>query len=445
MSKYSIGFDIGIASVGWSVIDIEQNGRIEDLGVRLFTARNNDNTEERRNARGSRRLSRRRKVRLNDAKKHLNQNGFDKDSHYDHVDPYLLRVKGLDEKLSKSEIYRVVLHILKKRGINYLDDEIEDSGSETQEYRQQVNKNAQMLKDMTPGQIQYQRLQKNGRVRTGTNSKNEYQLNIFTTQAYAKELYQILVKQAEYHDEIDEAFIHYLFNPDNKSGLVYRKRPYYHGPGNKFNHSPYGRWAEYAENGEPADNIFDKLIGKDIAGNIRASGNSITAQKYNLLNDMNNLILPRENEKFTAEEKEELIDELMTGDFSKYGVNNFAKTFGFKVDDIKGWRLNAKDKPEMHLLDAYRAWKKIFAEHDIDITTIPDATLDQIAFVTTLNTDKDAVIDTLNKRLPDLDSKIFDAVVEDFGRLRQKKNNKSWHSFSLATMQKLIPELIGVL
>jgi CRISPR-associated endonuclease Csn1 len=35
---YSIGLDLGISSVGWSVID-ERTGNVIDLGVRLFSAK----------------------------------------------------------------------------------------------------------------------------------------------------------------------------------------------------------------------------------------------------------------------------------------------------------------------------------------------------------------------------------------------------------------------
>ncbi len=42
--KYRLGLDIGIASVGWSVIKLNENDepvRIEDLGVRTFIAAEN--------------------------------------------------------------------------------------------------------------------------------------------------------------------------------------------------------------------------------------------------------------------------------------------------------------------------------------------------------------------------------------------------------------------
>lgn len=42
---YSIGLDIGIASVGYSVIETN-SGRIIELGARIFEARNSDNNIE---------------------------------------------------------------------------------------------------------------------------------------------------------------------------------------------------------------------------------------------------------------------------------------------------------------------------------------------------------------------------------------------------------------
>lgn len=38
---YSIGLDLGISSVGWSVID-ERTGNVINLGVRLFSAKNSE-------------------------------------------------------------------------------------------------------------------------------------------------------------------------------------------------------------------------------------------------------------------------------------------------------------------------------------------------------------------------------------------------------------------
>lgn len=64
--RYTMGLDIGIASVGWAVIN-EDKSRIEDLGVRVFKKAEEPDGKSlnlaRREARGSRRRIRRRATR----------------------------------------------------------------------------------------------------------------------------------------------------------------------------------------------------------------------------------------------------------------------------------------------------------------------------------------------------------------------------------------------
>lgn len=441
---YSIGLDIGIASTGWSVINSE-TGRIVDLGVNLFKARNSENNSERRDARGSRRLNRRRITRLNDAKNILEKIEIKKDKKDKHSCPYKLRVKGLEEKLTKSEIYIVVTHIVKKRGISYLDDESQEATDAGQNYKAEVNRNAQLLKKHTPGEIQLKRLREDGRVRTGINNKGEYQLNVFTVQAYADELKRILKTQQVFYPEITDEVIDRFVGKGlgEKAGLVYRRRPYYHGPGNKNNNSPYGRWVDYKEEGKPKNNIFDQLIGKDLLDELRASNLSLTAQKFNLLNDLNNLEINRETPKVTTEEKNQILNYLIKENVSRFGPTNIANILDVKMEDIKGWRIDKKEKPLIHSLKSYRDWRKTFRDYDIELNDVPTETIDSIAKIVTLNTEKDAIINTLNIELPYLSDELRKVVINEFHVLRKKGNNKSWHNFSVKLMNILIPELLN--
>ena len=72
MAKLVLGIDIGIASVGYGLIDLE-TGDFIDYGVRLFKEATAEDNENRRNKRGSRRLISRRKNRLSDMKKLLEE------------------------------------------------------------------------------------------------------------------------------------------------------------------------------------------------------------------------------------------------------------------------------------------------------------------------------------------------------------------------------------
>lgn len=70
---------------------------------------------------------------------------------------------------------------------------------------------------------------------------------------------------------------------------------------------------------------------------------------------MNNLtITSRENEKFTRDEKKRIIKYLLEEDLARFGIKDFCKFFNLKENNIKGWRVNNKDKHEIHLLNAYR-------------------------------------------------------------------------------------------
>lgn len=441
---YNIGLDIGIASVGWAVLD-DVSGNIDDLGVRLFSARNSDNNAERRTARSTRRLLRRRVTRLNDAKKILEDAGFTREKQFNQESPYEIRVRGLEEKLEKGEIYKAVTHIVKRRGISYLDDENVEAQSEGVTFKDEVNRNARLLQEFTPGQIQLQRLRDGGKVRTGYNNQNEYQLNIFTVGAYAKELERILTTQQAFYPEITDEFVQSFVGQGTgeNAGLVYRKRPYYHGPGNAANNSPYGRWSEYKEKGKPANNIFDQLIGKDLIGEIRASGISLSAQKFNLLNDLNNLTINREENKLTTSEKNQVIEHLMNAEVKSFGPKDLAKLLEMDPKDIKGWRVDKNDKPLIHNMGTYRTWKRIFLEYDIDLDDIPVETVDTIAKVITLNTDLDAVKQTIELELPDASDEIKDMIFNNFHQLKVKGSNATWHSFSTKLMGILIPELIN--
>ena len=131
--KYSLGLDIGTTSIGWAVIDLE-NERIHDVGVRIFEKPEDPQSgkslaEPRRTARSARRRLKRRRQRLNTLKHFFVENNLlsadeiatildpDKDKSYKEANnPYLLREKGLREKLTNSELFIALYHIAKRRG-----------------------------------------------------------------------------------------------------------------------------------------------------------------------------------------------------------------------------------------------------------------------------------------------------------------------------------------
>ena len=143
MVERILGIDLGISSLGWAVVeydkDNDENNTIVDCGVRLFTAAETPKEKEspnkgRREARGLRRVIKRRRVRMNTIKnllvmhklidkKVLNQESGIFHSQSSRVDVWKLRHDALYRLLSGDELARVLIHIAKHRGYKFLGDE----------------------------------------------------------------------------------------------------------------------------------------------------------------------------------------------------------------------------------------------------------------------------------------------------------------------------------
>ena len=125
--KYTIGLDIGIASIGWAVINNDKN-RIEDLGVRIFKKAEETDGKAlnlaRREARGMRRRIRRRKTRMKKIKETFVKYGLVSQEELENlyvltdssIDVWELRALGLEQKLDRKDWARVLTSIAKRRG-----------------------------------------------------------------------------------------------------------------------------------------------------------------------------------------------------------------------------------------------------------------------------------------------------------------------------------------
>ncbi|SFG31232.1 type II CRISPR RNA-guided endonuclease Cas9 [Sporolactobacillus nakayamae] len=126
--KYSIGLDIGISSVGWSVINLDKK-RIEKMGARLYDAAENPKNGSslaapRRDARSARRRLRRRRYRVGKVRQFILEKGLltrgQMEQLYDwkagDLDIWLVRVNALERLLTDREFARVLVHLAKNRG-----------------------------------------------------------------------------------------------------------------------------------------------------------------------------------------------------------------------------------------------------------------------------------------------------------------------------------------
>ena len=141
MAKYIFGLDIGIASVGWAVLD---ETRIVDLGVRCFDKAEDHEGKPRNLARRQARLSRRRLYRrawrlmqlarlfkreglVPSAKLFTQNEAFTEPDISDPkgkrqrvISPWELRRQGLDRLLTPLEWARVIYHLCKHRGFYWI-------------------------------------------------------------------------------------------------------------------------------------------------------------------------------------------------------------------------------------------------------------------------------------------------------------------------------------
>lgn len=129
MRACTLGLDIGSKSIGWALLQSSKNPAIIDIGVRVFPEgvdRDTKGAEKsknatRREARGARRVHRRRHFRRDQLVKTLKTSGLLPNDEQEleellKKEPYQFRAKGLNEQLSLYEFGRVLFHLNQRRG-----------------------------------------------------------------------------------------------------------------------------------------------------------------------------------------------------------------------------------------------------------------------------------------------------------------------------------------
>lgn len=432
----NLGLDIGVASVGWAVVN--ENYEVLELGSDLFKEANPQNNQERRGFRQARRIKRRQKTRKSDFTKLWLNYGFN----IPNQDPELLvrvRVRALSEKINEEELFFVLKSALKHRGISYLEDAIDENMTSNNDYKKGLMINEKKLQSKYPCEIQLERYEKYGEYRgniTVTENGERVTLsNVFTSGAYEKEINKILKTQKQYNIKISDEFISKYLN------ILTRKREYYVGPGNELSRTDYGRYTtKIGENGEyiTEENIFEKLIGKCSVykDELRAASATYTAQEYNMLNDLNNFVI--NGRKLTEKEKCQIIETVKTSD-----VINMKKILsnitGEKIDRIPGARIDKDDKEIFFKFEQYNKMRKELNEIGFDISSLDRDELDKIGNILTLNTEGEAIINAINRAGLKLNEEVKNCLVQ----IRRKNGSlfNKWHSFSLKLMNEIIPEM----
>lgn len=423
--NYNIGLDIGIASIGWSVIDLDNN-RIEDLGVRIFQKAEHPKNGEplalpRRAARGTRRVLRRKAYRLRRLVKLLIDSNFvaDKEEfdnnfkiNKNQKDIWELRYDALQRKLTNLELVRVLIHISKRRGFKS-NRKSETTDSDSGKLLTGIDSNQKILVEKnyrTIGEMFY----KDEKFKEHKRNKSGDYSNTVSRSMLEAELKIIFESQKAFGNNlITEEFSAKFLEIFNS------QRP-------------------YATKGD-----IEKLIGKCTfeKSEPRAVSMSYTAERFTLLQTINNLRLVVDDEdiNLTAAQREKLIEMAYTTSAIKY--KQIRKTL--KLSDgeyFKGLNYNNKDNknPEESVfiqLKGFHKLKSKITKHcepgaweDLIMST---DNLDTIAYALTVYKDDNDIIEHLESNL--IDNQIIEAVLDiNFSKVKH---------LSLVAMKKLIPYL----
>ncbi|PTI92141.1 type II CRISPR RNA-guided endonuclease Cas9 [Staphylococcus simulans] len=404
--NYILGLDIGITSVGYGIIDYETRDVI-DAGVRLFKEANVENNEGRRSKRGARRLKRRRRHRLQRVKKLLfDYKLLNEDSEISGINPYEARVKGLSEKLSDEESSAALLNLAKRRGVHNVNDVEEDTGNELST-KEQIARNNKALEDKYVAELQLERLKEQGEVRGAANR--------FKTSDYIKEAKQLLKTQSNHH-KIDETFI------ETYISLLETRRTDYEGPGEG---SPFG-WKDIKE-------WYEMLMGHCtyFPEELRSVKYAYNADLYNALNDLNNLVIARdENEKLEYYEKFQIIENVFKQK-KKPTLKQIAKEILVNEEDIKGYRVTSTGKPEFTNFKIYHDIKGITSRKEI----LENADLlNQIAEILTIYQSAEDI----QEELAELEPKLTQEEIEQISNLTGYTGT---HRLSLKAINLILDEL----
>ena len=213
--NYILGLDIGIASVGWAMVEIDEEEnpiRLIDLGVRVFERAEVPKTGDslaaaRRLARSVRRLTRRRAHRLLRTRRLLKREGVLRAADFDENGlikslpniPWQLRAAALDRKLTPLEWSAVLLHLIKHRGyLSQRKNEGETADKELGALLKGVADNAHTLQTgdfRTPAELALSKFEKeSGHIR---NQRGDYS-HTFSRKDLQAELNLLFKKQKEF-------------------------------------------------------------------------------------------------------------------------------------------------------------------------------------------------------------------------------------------------------
>lgn len=218
--KRILGLDLGVASIGWAIIEEAETNRIIGMGCRVvplstddkneFTtgnaiSKNQKRTQKRTQRKGYDRYQLRRKNLIDELKKAGLMPGEELIG-LNKLELWGLRSRAVTEKILPGQLGRVLLHLNQKRGYKSARSEANLDKKETEYVANVMSRHLKIKEEgFTIGQKFYFEL-----------SNDQYfriKENVFPREAYLEEFDAILLKQKEFYPSIlTDDFIHRLRN-----------------------------------------------------------------------------------------------------------------------------------------------------------------------------------------------------------------------------------------
>ncbi len=219
-----LGLDLGTASIGWAVIELNEDKTINKLlglGSRIIQFDNKEESDfsagrgetvcsQRTAMRTARKLLDRFQLRRESLKEAMIELGLmNSDEKFQSLSPleiWKLRNDAATEgcRLSLSQIARVLLHLNQRRGYKHAKSDLADSRQT--EYVKNVNSRFKEIKDagLTAGQYFYSKLKDSEEVSAKGSKFYTYRIkeNVLPREAYAEEFDKIMFSQRIYYPEI---------------------------------------------------------------------------------------------------------------------------------------------------------------------------------------------------------------------------------------------------
>lgn len=359
--RYSIGLDIGIASVGYAIIMLDGNdepARILKLGSRIFDIPENPDdgaslAAPRREKRGIRRLLRRKRFRKERIKKLIEKNNIMTLTEISEIynkskldDIYEIRYRAVYEKINKEEFVRLLIHLSERRGFkSNRKVDSKNKKSDDGALLTAIKQNEELLHTKgyrTIGEMLF----KDEKFASFKRNKQEKYENTFSRKNYEDEIKYIFKIQRENgnefaSEEFEKAYL----------DIYLSQRAFDEGPGGN---SPYG------------GNQIEKMLGKCTFENdeFRAVKASFSFEYFNLLSKINSIKVGSPKRFLTQEERRKIKEKAFkTQNLTYESLRNeiaLPLSEDFNISYNENSMEDVEKKTKFTYLNAYHTFKKAY-------------------------------------------------------------------------------------